>query len=156
MFIMKQLNIFNDNGYTFIEIFIVILIIGLISTVIFTNSSKIQGLMDNTRVTLQEMDELLSLQLIVSSEAQKIKPPWFLKEYKYTKEDNLLRVNYYIGDMESELILDSSNGEITITSTAGILFHSNKLQGSFNISDNFIVFTHEKLELVFPLGVFLV
>lgn len=154
---MKILKILSRNeGYTFIEVFISLILIGLISTIIATNYGIITNRLNRGRDNLIISYEQLCLKLIVSNECQKIKPPWFLRRYEVIRTGGSIEVFYYNGIKEDSLKISFLEGDgITVSGGGVSVYHSENLEGSFEFSGTEIIYTEGDILLRFPFGVFL-
>lgn len=148
-------NISNEDGYTFIEIFVAVIIIGIISTIVIINSSQITDSITQGKQSLSKKMNLITLKLVLKEEAQKINTTWFLKEHVYESNENKLIVYYYNGSKEDFLTLESTDYGIKISNSDGVIYSSNKLNGTFSIDGSFIMYKDDERTLSFPLGVFL-
>lgn len=146
-------NFSKNEGYTFIEIFIVILIMGVISTVIYTNISTISVSVSQSRHNLAKYNDLLNLKIVLDQEIQNIKPPWFLKEYKFDLKDNYLEIFYYLGKKENSLLFEYSDECICIKYNESVIFESENLNGKFFLEDNKLYYIDNDRTLTFQLGV---
>lgn len=143
----------GEEGYTFIEIFITILILGLISTIIYVNGSTILNSITKGDEELKTSYALTTLILTLNSEAQNITPLWFLDEYKVETEGDSLKIYYYNGDKNKVLSLTSNDSGVTISNNRGILFYSELLTGNFSFKESKIVYSLNERILTFALGV---
>ncbi|QEN05060.1 hypothetical protein EW093_10180 [Thiospirochaeta perfilievii] len=147
---------FKDDGYTFIETFITILILGLLSTIIYINSSTIQSFTSSSVDKLIVKNDLLHLKLLLKEEASRVKQPWFLSQYNYTLEGGILTLNYYNGLKNNTLIITTGVEGIIVESEKKALYSSKNLTGDIDFKDGFILYTQDNIEFKFPLGVIIV
>jgi len=147
---------FKDDGYTFIETFITILILGLLSTIIYINSSTIQSFTSSSVDKLIVKNDLLHLELLLTEEASRVKQPWFLSQYNYTLEGGILTLNYYNGLKDNTLIITTGVEGIIVESEKKAQYSSKNLTGDIDFKDGFILYTQDNIEFKFPLGVIIV
>ena len=143
----------SDAGYSFIEVFIAILIIALISSIIYINSSRILESIGKGSRELSRRYDLTNLIVILDREAQRVTTPWFLNSHKVEKSGSSIKLYYYNGDVDSYLLLESGEHGITISNSSSTLFSSKNLIGSFTIEGSTIIYTQGDIELKFQLGV---
>lgn len=144
----------NSDGYTFIELFMTILIIALISSVIYTNSSTITDSMIKSKNHLASKYDLIRLKLILGEETQKITPPWFMKEHKIINNGNSVDIYYYNGNKDDYIRILSSENGISILINESEIFNSSNLKGEIKIDLNYIIYSDIDNEIIFPFGVF--
>lgn len=125
----------RSDGYTYMETFITIIILGLITATLYTQYSRIEEFLLMGQKELQLHSDNLNLRLVMLEEVQKIKHPWFLKEYLLEEEEGVLKLFYYKGD--PELFIDFIYGDdgIIISNSDGILFQSEHCNGSFEFEE---------------------
>lgn len=154
MIVLKKLR--NNDGYTFIEIFMVLLIISLVSTIIYTNINKITDSINKSKVKLDSKYNLLKLQLIVSEELQKVKTPHLLNEHLIILESDCIILYYYEGDKESYIKLESMEEQINIYIGELLLSSFYNLKGMLILKKNYVIYKEDDFEMIFPLGTFIV
>ncbi len=146
----------KDDGYTFIETFLLLLILGVISGVIYTNTRSISLFTTKSQNELMVKNDLLNMKLIMLEEIQKIRHPWFLKEYDYLEDTGTLEIFYYTGSKEISILFEYGENGLRVTGNGEDLFLSTNLKGSISLNDGFITYKQEDIILIFPLGVILV
>ncbi|MGL1892033.1 MAG: hypothetical protein OCD02_10420 [Spirochaetaceae bacterium] len=153
---MKALKIlYNDKGYTFIEVFITVLIVSLISTVLYTNSNQILTSLNKGTHNLKRSYDLLNLRHTLFFEAQNIMTPWFYTEHSIVQEQGFIEVFYYMGLPDYSIKISSSESGTFIYINDNIIYESKYLVGSFTITESAIKFVSEDIEFSFVLGVIL-
>ena len=145
----------SDAGYSFIEVFITILVIALISSIIYTNSSKITESIGKGSRELSRSYDLTTLIVTLDREAQRVTTPWFLNSHKIEEDGSGIKLYYYNGDVDSYLLLESGENGLTISNSSSTLFRSKNLIGSFTFDESIIIYTQDGIELKFQLGVIL-
>lgn len=133
----------NDEGYTYIETFITIIIVLLISTVIYTQAEGINSFIKSSRGDLQATYDNLKLKVTLLEEVQNIRPPWFHNENNIEETDEYLRLYYYNGDPIQYLEFSTSEG-VLISSSDSILFQSTLCNGTFSFVNNILLYEDNK------------
>ncbi len=151
----RLLNILNDDGYSFIEVFITLLIVCLISTIILLNSNTITKSINDSNLVLAEKNDFIQLRIILKEEAEEIIHPWFLKEYKVVLNSETLDIYYYHGDKNRCLTLYSGVNGVEIRDKNSIIFKSLILKGKFTFEDSLVTYADENGTIYFTLGVIL-
>lgn len=143
----------KSDGYSFIEIFIVIIIISLISTMLLVNSNKISTTIFESKKNLSIKHDLIKLRIVLKNECQKVTPPWFINAIpnEITKES--MKIFYYRGDKDQFLEILTLDSGTTVKQGDLILFHSENIKGNFAVSNNLLSFTFEDYSFVFNFGV---
>lgn len=149
---LKKLS--SDKGFTFIEVFIAVVLIGILSTIILISSNRIVSSMNQGKENLDKRYQLLSLRLLLKKETQNIINPWFLKDYKIEDSKDGIILYYYKGNKDSYLELQSNEVGVTIITDDETLFASDTLKGKFTFEDNCIIYKFEDIMFIFPLGAF--
>lgn len=149
---LKKLS--TDEGFTFIEVFIAVVLIGILSTIILISSNRIVSSMNQGKENLDKRYQLLSLRLLLKKETQNIINPWFLKEYEVEESKDGIILYYYKGKKESFLELQSSEAGVSIITDEETLFSSDVLKGKFTFEDNYIIYKFNETVFIFPLGAF--
>lgn len=156
MIMIKLLkNISNDDGYSFIEVFVAVILIGIISTIIYINGSQITDSITQGKNSLNKKFDLISLKLILKDESQKVRTPWFNKEYLYKSSENELILYYYNGNKDKYLKMETTDYGVKISSDTDIIYSSDKLTGTFSLKGSYITYKDEDRTFIFPLGVIL-
>lgn len=150
---LKKLS--SDEGFTFIEVFITVIIIAILSSIILINSTTILNSINQGKRDLSYKYQLINLRLLLKKEASNILTPWFLREYKVEEINSGIKIYYYNGDKESYLELTALEEGVVIKNDDNILFSSTNLKGEFIFKESFIVYKDGDREFIFPLGVFI-
>lgn len=154
---MKILKNFSKNeGYSFIDIFILLLFISLISTIIYTNSTDITRATSKTLYILNSNYDLLRLRVILTKECQSIKPPYFIGKHLYTKKLDSIDVYYYNGYKEQYLTIEINKDKLKIYTNSSLIFSSSNLFGTFTLEENYLNYVENNIKFSFPLGVIFV
>lgn len=146
----------KDDAYTYIETFLLLLILGVISGVIYTNTRSISIFTTKSQNELMVKNDLLNMKLLLHEEIQKIQHPWFLKEYEFIEDTGSLEMFYYKGLKDQSLLIEFGENGLRISGNGEDLFLSPNLKGTFSFSYGFILYKEEEIILTFPLGVILV
>lgn len=137
---MKKLfqNFFREDGYTYIDTSLSILLMLLISTVIFTQYGRITHFIESSSSDLEQTYQKTQLRSVMLNEISRVLQPWFLHEYHYQEVDNSLIIYYYSGDKESYLELSGGDNGVKILTGDTILFTSTELKGTFQFQDGIV------------------
>lgn len=133
----------QSDGYTYIETFITIIILGLITATIYTQYNKIENFLLKGQNKLQIHADHLNLRLILLGEVQEVRTPWFYKEYKIDEEEGNIKLYYYRGEPELYLDITFNDDGITISTTDELLFQSKYCKGSFKFEDGTLYYRDE-------------
>lgn len=151
MNILKQFS--RNEGYSFIEIFIVLIIVSLISTLLLVNSNKITSTINKGKENLQIKHDLIKLRIVLEKECQKIQPIWFSSSIPHEYNGNNIKIYYYNGDKDSYLEILKTVDFIQINHRDNILFYSEQINGNFSISNKYLGFTFKEYNFKFNFGV---
>jgi len=141
----------KSDGYTITEVIVTLLIISIISTILFSNSSKIEDVIFKSKNELNIKIEEIKLINILNQEVQNIQQPWFLDDYLVEEKNNSIEFFYYKGIKESSLLLDFKD-KVSIIIDGRKIYESKKLVATFNFNDGFINMKTDK-KYKFLLGV---
>lgn len=133
----------QSDGYTYIETFITIIILSLITATLFTQYSDIKEFLVKGQLELQSHYEKMQLRVVILEEVQKIRNPWFMKEYNLEEEEGKLKLYYYLGDPELFLEFQYGEGGVTISSKDGYIFQSETSLGSFEFKKGVLYYLDE-------------
>lgn len=145
----------RSDGYSFIEIFIVLIIVSLLSSLLLVNGNKITGIINKGRHELNVKYDLIKLREILGNEAKNVTPPWFLKTLPIEIEKDEIKISYYNGDKEDFLIIIKNEKGISVRNNDDILYSSSILNGKFTVTNSYITYTQDKYNFIFSFGVFL-
>ncbi len=146
----------KDDGYTFIEIFLLLLILGVISGIIYTNTKSISLFTTESQNELLIKNDLLNMRLLLQEELQKVQHPWFLRDYELIEDIGSIEIFYYTGLKDASLLLEYGDEGLWISGNGEHIFQSVNLKGSIQFSGGFITYSEENFIITLPLGVILV
>lgn len=145
----------NSEGYTFIEVFLTLIIVAAIGLIVTINSHTIKESITKGKKRLNYKYQLLTMRILLKNEASKVVNPWFSKDYIIEKDSESLTLYYYNGDPEETLRLSNNNNGILIETGKKVIFKSNLLKGKFELERGYIIYLDNDIEFIFPLGAFL-
>lgn len=149
--VLKKLS--QSDGYSYIEVFIVLLIFSLVGTLLLTNQGKLFTIANKSKVRLEEKSQILSLRTTLKDEVQKIAPPWFISSIPYEVGSTTIKIFYYNGVKEDYLLIDTNKG-IRISNSSEELVYFPELEGTFSITTSSVNYSYKDYKLTFYFGVF--
>jgi len=109
----------KSGGFTFVEIIITMLIFSIVSIPVFTVFSRIIHVTEKIKTANRHTWEIISLDDFLKNAVSEIRFPFWMalkKDTPYMNGKNHIAVPYWKGKRNSALIVDCTDGVLSVTS----------------------------------------